>query len=178
MLLFVYTTTRKRFVIFTCRYFKLSWNTTALSQSSCSNFSCSSIIAEIPNSQYCSDICFLWTIDLCRINVWGYTEIWPFWKKGFKSCKIGTTSVYTNQKTNQQAHSFLICKVICMWSTRYYRPIRDVFFFGFFQWLVILGADQKDRSLWERDWHNWHMVRAKFWMNSILFATVPFTLAE
>ena len=43
MLLFVYTTTRKRFVIFTCRYFKLSWNTTALSQSNCRNFSCSSI---------------------------------------------------------------------------------------------------------------------------------------
>ena len=32
-LLFVYTTTRKGFVIFTRRYFKLSWNTTALSQS-------------------------------------------------------------------------------------------------------------------------------------------------
>ena len=31
MLLFVYTTTHKRFVIFTCTYFKLSWNTTALS---------------------------------------------------------------------------------------------------------------------------------------------------
>ena len=43
MLLFVYTTTRKRFVICTCRYFKLSWNTTALSQSDCRNFSCSSI---------------------------------------------------------------------------------------------------------------------------------------
>ena len=43
MLLFVYTTTHKRFVIFTCRYFKLSWNTTALSQSDCRNFSCSSI---------------------------------------------------------------------------------------------------------------------------------------
>ena len=43
MLLFVYTTTHKRFVIFTCRYFKLSWNTTALSQSNCRNFSCSSI---------------------------------------------------------------------------------------------------------------------------------------
>ena len=43
MLLFVYTTSHKRFVIFTCRYFKLSWNTTALSQSNCSNFSCSSI---------------------------------------------------------------------------------------------------------------------------------------
>ena len=43
MLLFVYTTTCKRFVIFTCRYFKLSWNTTVLSQSNCRNFSCSSI---------------------------------------------------------------------------------------------------------------------------------------
>ena len=47
MLLFVYTTTRKRFVIFTCKYFKLSWNTTALSQSNCGNFSCSSIITLI-----------------------------------------------------------------------------------------------------------------------------------
>ena len=44
MLLFVYTTTLKRFVIFTWRYFKLSRNTTALSQSNCRNFSCSSII--------------------------------------------------------------------------------------------------------------------------------------
>ena len=29
---------------FKCRYFKLSWSTTALSQSNCRNFSCSSII--------------------------------------------------------------------------------------------------------------------------------------
>ena len=42
ILLFVYTTTRKRFVIF-----KLSRNTNALSQSDCRNFSCSSIITEI-----------------------------------------------------------------------------------------------------------------------------------
>ena len=34
-------------VIFTCRYFKLSWNTTALSQSNCRNFSCSSINCKI-----------------------------------------------------------------------------------------------------------------------------------
>ena len=34
---------RKRFVIFTCRYFILSWNITALSQSNCRNFSSSSI---------------------------------------------------------------------------------------------------------------------------------------
>ena len=33
----------KRSVIFTCRHFKLSWNTTALNQSNCRNFSCSSI---------------------------------------------------------------------------------------------------------------------------------------
>ena len=43
MLLIVYTTTHKRFVIFTCGYFKLSWNTIALSRSNWINFSCSSI---------------------------------------------------------------------------------------------------------------------------------------
>ena len=43
ILLFVYTTTRKRLVIFTYRYFKLSWNPTALSQSDCRNLWCSSI---------------------------------------------------------------------------------------------------------------------------------------
>ena len=35
------------YYLFTCRYFKLSWNTTALSQSNCRNFSCSSISKEI-----------------------------------------------------------------------------------------------------------------------------------
>ena len=43
MLLFVYTTIHKRFVIFTSRYFKLSGNTTDVSQWKCRNFSCSSI---------------------------------------------------------------------------------------------------------------------------------------
>ena len=42
MLLFAYTTTHKRFVIFTCRYFKLSWNATYLRQSNRRNFSCCS----------------------------------------------------------------------------------------------------------------------------------------
>ena len=46
-LLFVYTNTHKRFVIFTCRYSKLSWNTTALSQPNCRHFSWSSIIREL-----------------------------------------------------------------------------------------------------------------------------------
>ena len=81
----------------------LSWNTTALSQSNFGNFSCSSIskifkiIAEIPNSQYCSDICFLW-IGLCIINVWGYTEILPFWKKRFLSRVRLELLVYTQTK--------------------------------------------------------------------------------
>ena len=49
MLLFVYTNTHKRFVIFTCRYFKLSGNTAALSQLNCRNLSCSSIKPGRPN---------------------------------------------------------------------------------------------------------------------------------
>ena len=34
---------QQTFVIFTCRHFKLSWNSTALSQSNCRNFSCTGI---------------------------------------------------------------------------------------------------------------------------------------
>ena len=41
ILLFVYTTARKGFVMFTCGNFKLSWNTTGISQSNWGNFSCS-----------------------------------------------------------------------------------------------------------------------------------------
>ena len=74
MLLFVYTTNRKRFVIFTCSYFKLSWNTTALNQSNCRNFSCSSIIQVIA-----------WFVVILGINTTGHiskflyvtaSEIW------------------------------------------------------------------------------------------------------
>ena len=71
MLLFAYTTTHKRFVIFTCRYFKLSWNTTALSQSNCSNFSCSSIKKEIPRwgNIIAGKSCFVvyWGVKVLRI---------------------------------------------------------------------------------------------------------------
>ena len=71
MLLFAYTTTHKRFVIFTCRYFKLSWNTNALSQSNCSNFSCSSIKKEIPwwENIIAGKSCFVvyWGVKVLRI---------------------------------------------------------------------------------------------------------------
>ena len=50
-LLFVYITTHKGFVIFTRRYFKLSWKTTALSQSNCRNFSSSSIMGSISRQE-------------------------------------------------------------------------------------------------------------------------------
>ena len=64
MLLFVYTTTHKRSVIFTCRYFKLGWNTTALSQSNCRNFSCSSIMQFIQPS--CFEIDFEYHSELWK----------------------------------------------------------------------------------------------------------------
>ena len=70
MLLFVYTTTRKRFVIFTCRYFKLSWNTTALSQSNCRNFSCSSIQIWFPSGKrwLANNMTIQGNVRLCK---WG-----------------------------------------------------------------------------------------------------------
>ena len=36
------------------------------------------IIAETPKANYCFFFCFLFTMDECIINVWGYTEILPF----------------------------------------------------------------------------------------------------
>ena len=73
MLLFVYTTTLKRFVIFTCSYFKLSWNTTALSQSNCRNFSCSSIRHK--NHSWCSKIVSNFTRLKCREITYDNFEI-------------------------------------------------------------------------------------------------------
>ena len=35
------------------------------------------IIAEIPKAKHCSFFCYLLTIDVSIINVWGYTEILP-----------------------------------------------------------------------------------------------------
>ena len=74
MLLFVFTTTSKRFVIFTSRYFKLSWNTTALSQSNCRNFSCSSIrlhCKRLISIFLCFAVCKIWrfsNIIVCVVS--------------------------------------------------------------------------------------------------------------
>ena len=59
------TTTHKRFVIFTCtgRYFKLSWNTTALIKSSnCRNFSCSSTKWLKPRVACVTDVISPWLV--------------------------------------------------------------------------------------------------------------------
>ena len=68
MLLFIYTTAHKRFVIFTCRYSKLSWNTTALSQSNCRNSSCSSIMTIIMITVMM--IIMIFIIILIMIIIW------------------------------------------------------------------------------------------------------------
>ena len=67
----------QKVVIFTCRYFKLSWNTTALSQSNCRNFSCSSIkrftfLAIICKTKYYS---FVGDLSACGLyDLWCKSE--------------------------------------------------------------------------------------------------------
>ena len=61
----------QKVVIFTCRYFKLSWNTTALSQSNCRNFSCSSISPENPSK---FDFFRLKSCEISRF----FCEFWLF----------------------------------------------------------------------------------------------------
>ena len=92
MLLFVYTTTRKRFVIFTCRYFKLSWNTTALSQLNCRNFSCSGI-ASVWHMNYNMDL----------ISIYDCREIFFAWKVQEQICLKKSLRKYSNEHTFDQA---------------------------------------------------------------------------
>ena len=58
--------------------------------------------------------------------------------------------MYTNDPSC--ALSFLICKVaVFSCDEHVFIGQSHMSFFGFFQRLVILSADQKDHSLWERD---------------------------
>ena len=110
MLLFVYTTTRKRFVIFTCRYFKLSWNATALNQSNCRNFPCSSI--KMSKMEPLWQICckalqqemlgFLWFFRLIFLRK-------PIWVETFETRKTGfarTLKVLENCSGCWKVHEF------------------------------------------------------------------------
>ena len=66
--------THKSFVIFTSGYFKLSWNTTALSQSNCGNFSCSSIT----DGTY-----YAWhqLLHLCLLQTSNSTLVFKLWEE-------------------------------------------------------------------------------------------------
>ena len=91
---FVYTTTRKRFVIFTCRYFKWSWNTTALSQSDCRNFSCSSIIDIFTRWLHTSKVrgyflVVLFCFVLLFLNIFSFFDRLIIYPRSSQSIKIG-----------------------------------------------------------------------------------------
>ena len=96
MLLFVYTTIPKRFVFFTCRYFKLSWSTTALSQSNCRNFSCSSINKQISNELE---------------SIWRWQCGYSFLKQTTGRTVCFTESVASSEKVidKRQAHEWQRC---------------------------------------------------------------------
>ena len=68
------TTTGNSFVIFTCRYFKLSWNTTALSQPNCRNFSCSIIMNDNTMKQSTGTAMVVIALISFRIYSWSYFE--------------------------------------------------------------------------------------------------------
>ena len=57
-------------VILTCRYFKLSWNTSALSQSNCRSFSVSSIRCETSWQESNSTVRRKWSWSLIRASKW------------------------------------------------------------------------------------------------------------
>ena len=89
ILWFVYTTTQKRFVIFTRRYFKLSWNTTVLSQSNCRNFSCSSITRVNHLITFCYNG---WQITLTIASFWHVYQI--DCTKNFRAIKVWLKSIH------------------------------------------------------------------------------------
>ena len=57
-------------VIFACRYFKLSWNTSALSQSNCRNFSGSSTGVKVVDKNQISTVRRKWSWSLIRAWKW------------------------------------------------------------------------------------------------------------
>ena len=100
MILFVYTTTQKRFVI--CRYFKLSWNATALSQSNCRNFSCGSIILWIvtPGTYKRVSLIWFWSGDKEALLYTSSVPAFPGWKRvGRNKLKL-ELSIYIRYITN------------------------------------------------------------------------------
>ena len=122
-------------VIFTCRYFKLSWNTSALSQSNGTNFSGSSINRGIYRLGY--DF-FTWVLRGQPFNVWQAGSGW-FWKKrSFKRlsfCNHGKKSYTVLRKKKKCCKAISLLKFIiwlvfvalfltnCDWIVGHYSPV-------------------------------------------------------
>ena len=132
MLLFVYTTTYKRFVIFTCRYLKWSWNITALSQSNCRNFSCSSIIDVIciGNSMNCSDIskllyCQNYIVKIiCDISKLLYVISWDFRRVKYETILKDTRVVFMANITYKLCYYLFLllpAKSFVIFTCRYFK---------------------------------------------------------
>ena len=82
----------QKVVIFTCRYFKLSWNITALSQSNCRNFSCSII-----NSYIESLLCNVWRTNCFFSSLWLNASVFALkWLYHFTDVpkKLNTIHIY------------------------------------------------------------------------------------
>ena len=108
MLLFVYTTTCKRFVIFTYRYFKLSWNTTPLSQSNFRKFSCSSITNLI---YYIKNLTFNCIKEILSEVITGALSTHHIHNKHFKlSCILLHQCVGKESRRQEACLLTVICK--------------------------------------------------------------------
>ena len=86
----------------------------------------------------------------CGVVFWNYIEINFFLNGRIKL-------VCTQMTCQNQINVLTVCiigKVICIWGIRFSANQIWFFFSGFFERLVILGDEQKDRSFWERDWHD------------------------
>ena len=182
MLLFVYTTTHKRFVIFTCRYFKLRWNTTALNQSNCRNFSCSGI--NVSNNCLCHSE--LWSVHDCSALVRWVKEWWciifvvfcnvfNFYRVGKGVLRINwrVTKIKVSEKLSivvcVALHSIHVCTVLKLLHLYYY-------WFSIFLITIYLGASDYATTtvamatkghFWlyhfrKGNW-SWNMSRYCFW---------------
>ena len=140
MVLFVYTTTHKRFVIFT---WLKSWNTTALSQSNYRNFSCSSIRRKRVKR-------LAWTLGLHTPESMQLKETTKFQAIVQKQTKVEITAqacIHTgfhclteiDQIFHNNYHNIIFNKKKTFWVENW-KMVRTKVFFYYFQFLGITQA--------------------------------------
>ena len=133
----------KKVVIFTCRYFKLSWNTTALSQSNYRNFSCSSIRSKRVKR-------LAWTLGLHTPESMQLKETTKFQAIVQKQTKVEITAhacIHTgfhclteiDQIFHNNYHNIIFNKKKTFWVENW-KMVRTKVFFYYFQFLGITQA--------------------------------------